>query len=279
MKQRGRKAGIAAVFIAALACLPVLILAAPASAYVPEDATEVMEAEDLNPIWVFHGDAEEIEDLEKFVIEDNDVRGFAKGMKEIELVIDGERYPSGNLELEKVITYRAIQVAISRLWPEDVPAREDFEVVTADPSEFTRGIFEYVTRAVSRDAFELDLPEGSGGEALTAENYRYGFTNTDSGDEFETHVLQEVWPEDIFELREKVVNGDATPSERAEFDGKWEEVRETFLTAEQPGDLFYIEEEEEDTPVWPIIFTFGLFGLVAVTTVYSLAKGRVREEY
>jgi hypothetical protein len=278
MKRKARSAA-AALVITALACLAISMVAVPAFAYVPEDTVEVEEAEDLTAIWMWHGDAELIDDLEKFVIEDNDVRGYAKGMEEIVMVIDGKKYPSGELELEKVITYRAIQAAVSQLWPEDVPVREDFEVVTGDPSTFASGIFEYVTRAVSRDAFELELPEGTSEKKLTAGNYVYKFTNTDSEEEFETYVLEEVWPEDFFELREKVIEGDATSSEIAEFDKKWEEVRETFLTAEEPGDLFFIEEEKETTPAWPIVFTFGLFGLVAVTTVYSVARGKVRGEY
>ncbi len=279
MKSVHKNAAAAALTIALMALLALLVPASPASAYTPADAPDVKEAEDLKPVWIFHGGAEAIGDLEKFEIEDNDVRGYRKGMKEIEMVIGDQGYPSGELELSKVITFRAIQAAISQLWPEDVPAREDFEVVTSDPSPHTKGIFEYVTRAVSRDAFRLEAPAGASEKSLGPREYRYKFTNTDTEEEFETHVLEEVFPEGYFELRAKVAGGKATESEKEEFDAMWVKVRDRFLTAEDARELFYIEEEKSTAPVWPIIFTFGLFGLVAGTTVYSMARGRVREEY
>lgn len=277
MKSAGRKARVTAIALVALGCLVAPSVATGAAdGYVPGDAARVETAEDLTPIWIFHGDAEGAGDLEKFVIEDNDVRGFAKGMTDIELTLDGRKYPDGGLDLSKVITYRAIQTGMSRLWPEDVPVREDLAVETWDPSGSTRGTLEYVTRAVSRGAFELAQPgeNGTVEERFSPGNYRYVFENTATDERFETHVLEGVWPQGFFSLAEKVLNGEAGETQRAEFDAMWEEVRETFLTG-QPEDLFYMEEEENEAmPVWPIVFTFGLLGLVAGTTCYSIARGR-----
>lgn len=272
MARSGSKSSIKFIAVTFLACLVLLTMVAPAAAYVPAGAPDVEEAEDLMGIWFFHGD----EELEKFEIADNDVRGYKPGFEDFEIRFKGEIYPDGKLDLSKVITYRAIQAAVSQLWPEDVPVREEFEVTCADPSKHTEGIFEYITRATSRDAFELDAPRGTSEKNLILENYTYNFVNTDTGDEFETHVVEGVFPDGFFEMREKVMSGEATEYEENRFDTQWEEVTDKFLTTEEPGDLFEIEEEEEDpTPAWPIIFTFGLLGLVTTTTIYSFVRGRV----
>lgn len=272
----GRKALLATMVVTWLAFLA---LPATAHEYVPEEAGYVESARDLSPVWIFRDAAGAVDDLEKFVIEDNDVRGYRRGMEEIEMLFRGEKYPDGTLELSRVITYRAIQAAISRLWPEDVPAKEDFEVVTADPSSSTRGVFEYMTGAVSRRAFELEIPPGTGTGNLTPGNYAYRFTNSDTGEELRTRVLEEVWSGGFFELGEKVIAGTATPREQSEYDAMWDEVRGVFLTTGDLDELFFLDEEEEAVPVWPIVFSLGLFGLVAGTTIYSIAKGRVRNEY
>ncbi|MDY6796036.1 MAG: hypothetical protein SWK76_12295 [Actinomycetota bacterium] len=258
----------------ALVCAALLVLltsqAPPAPADVPPGAAGVEEAEDLDPIWLFDEDGE----LVKFEIMGNDVWGFSKGGVPIEVVIDGVEYPDGELDLDEVIAFRALQLGITQLWPEDIPDRENLAVAWTDPSPVMEGIMEYMTTCVSRDAYDIDVPAGTDYEDLTFESYRFVFADIEDDEgEFETQVLEEVFPEDFFELKDKVVSFEASVEEEYEYREQWEEVRELFL-AEDADALFDLEDEEESVPVWPLIFSLGLLLAVAGTTIYGAARGK-----
>ena len=119
--------------------LPAAFPAQNALADVPPDAGEVVDAEDLEPIWIFDEQGE----LLKFVIADNDVRGYRKGNVPVEMTIDGLEFPDGELDPDEVIAFRAVQLGISWLWPEEIPNRADLAVAWTDPSPVMKGIMEY----------------------------------------------------------------------------------------------------------------------------------------
>jgi hypothetical protein len=278
---RKRKALSAALTCAALFAL--LLSRAPAApADVPPGAGEAEEAEDLEPIWLFDEQGE----LLKFAIEDNDVRGYFKGNVPMEMLIDGEKYPDGELDLDEVIAFRAVQLGISRLWSEDIPERANLAVSWTNPSPEMEGIMEYMTACVSRGAYAVDVPPGTGVEDLTLANYGFTFADIEEcedavgeeededGSEFETRVLEEVFPEGFFTLRSEVMLFEAGAEEERLYREQWEEVRGFFL-AEDADALFELEEEEEESvPVWPIVFSLGLLFAVAGTTIYGAARGK-----
>ena len=265
------------VAAAAVLLLVAVLFPAPVQAHAPSGASKVGET-GLQPIWVFD-EADDLDALHKFVIEDNDVRGYAKGLEpeEAEFEIGGETHkaPDGSLCICETCVFRVIQLAISHLWPEDVPVRSDFEVTWAHrcPSQ------EKTLRYILGDAatYHKKVPEGTSKLNLTTENYRYVVTNLDTGESFEAQVREGILPDRFMELRTKVKTGKASDAENAEFSRKWDEVRDKFLTLEA-SELFEFEEdvEEESAPVGQMVFAFGLLGAVAGATGYSVLLGRTR---
>ncbi|TET74669.1 MAG: hypothetical protein E3J42_04755 [Dehalococcoidia bacterium] len=246
------------------------LLSAPAYAQVPSGASGSVDEVDLLPIWIFDED----EELYKFVVEEDDLRGYSKGNELIEIEVDGQVIPDGSLTVGEVLTFRALQLAFSQLWPQDVPNLADFAVRYGDPGEGSRATFEYITRAFSRGEAQIEMAEGMSEQNFDLDAFWYEFTNTDTGETFETHVLEGVYPDGFFELRTKVKVGEATEAEKAEFASQWEEVRDNFLTWEL-DELFEVEEgEAEPVPVWQLVFALGLTAIVVVTTTYSLLGRR-----
>jgi len=256
----------------ALAVLALLFGASYALAHVPPGAKEVRETE-LSPIWIYGKEGK----LRKFVIRENDLRGYGWGMKPLEMSFKlGKkeiRCPDGKLTICEVCVYRVMQLAISKLSPDEVPQASNFEIHFSHPCPGHEAAFRYITEGVAE--YHKEVPEGTSLEHLTLENYRYKFVRKDTGEVFETRVLEGVFPEDFFMLREKVKAGRATPEERREFRRQWEEVRDKFLTADL-SELFAFEEEEEEeeVPIWPVTFALIVFGGALGTTIYSVRKAR-----
>ncbi|MDY6918525.1 MAG: hypothetical protein SVP26_11430 [Chloroflexota bacterium] len=222
------------------------------------------------PIWIFDEDGE----LYKFVVEEDDLVGYGRGMKRIEIEVDGDTVPDGSLCVCEVLTFRVLQLAFSQLWPEDVPDMASFAVRYGHPSKGSKATFEYVTRAFTRGAAELELAEGVTSKDFDLEVFWYEFTNTETGETFETHVLEGVFPDGFFDLRTKVKAETATEAEEAVFSQQWEEVRDKFLTMGS-DELFDVEEEEaESPPYWPIAFSLGLTAVLLGTIVVSVSGRR-----
>ncbi|TET17887.1 MAG: hypothetical protein E3J81_01190 [Dehalococcoidia bacterium] len=260
--------GARSLALALVIALVASLLAIPAYAQVPSGASGSVDKVDLSPIWIFDAD----EELYKFVVEEDDLRGYSKGNELIEIVFDGQVIPDGSLTVCEVLTFRVLQLAFSQLWPDDVPNLADFAVRYGDPGESSKATFEYITRAFSRGEAQIEMAEGVTEQNLDVDAFWYEFTNTDTEESFETQVLEGVYPEGFFELRTKVRMGEATEAEKADFASQWEEVRDNLLTWEL-DDLFEVEEEQaEPAPVWQLVFALGLTSIVVGTTVYSLAR-------
>ncbi len=249
------------------------LLLAFSTARVHSDAGDEDEI-DLLPIWVL----DEKEELHKFVIEDNDVRGYAKGMEpeEIEIEIDGQRLksPDGFLSICEVSSFRGIHLAISQLWPDEIPNRADFEVTWAHPGPRWEQNLRYMLGEAAR--YHRDVPEGTSSLRLTPKNYGYAVTNLKTGDSFEARVADGVFPRGFFELWTKMNLGGASDTEEAEWTRQFEEVRRKFLMLEADG-LFEYEEREGQgggVPIWQLAFALGLTGTVAVAVLYPIVVRR-----
>jgi len=262
------------IIIASGLCLLLLSLSAASyvSAHVPAGAKEVKETE-LSPIWIYGQDGK----LRKFAIEDNDLRGYRWGMKPLEMSFKlGEKEikcPDGKLTICEACVYRVMQLAISQLSPDEVPQAGNFEIHLSHPCPGHEAAFRYITEGVAE--YHKEIPEGTSLKHLTLENYKYKFVRKDTGDVFETQVLEGIFPKDFFKLREKVKSGQATPEERKEFLKQWEEVRDRLLTADL-SELFAFEEEEEEeeVPIWPVTFALIVFVGAIGTTLYSVIRAR-----
>ena len=259
--------------IASVLCVLVLFLSASyAFAHVPPGAKEVKETE-LLPIWIYGKDGE----LRKFVIRENDLRGYGWGMEPLEMSFKlGKKEikcPDGKLTICEACVYRVMQLAISRLFPEEVPMASEFEIHFSHPCPGHEAAFRYITEGTAR--YYKEVPEGTSIKHLTLENYRYKFVRKDTGEVFETRLLKGVFPEDFFVLRERVKTGKATPEEKRRFLKEWEGVRDKFLTADL-SELFAFEEEEEgeEVPILPVAFAIIVFVMAIGTTLYSVIRGR-----
>jgi len=266
--------GVRFLALAFIIALVASLLAIPAHAHAPSGASGTVNEVDLLPIWIF----DENEKLYKFVVEEDDLRGYSKGNELIEIVFDGQAIPDGSLSVCEILTFRVLQLAFSQLWPNDVPNLADFAVRYGDPGEGSKATFEYITSAFSRGKADVELTEGVTKKSFDLDVMWYEFTNLDTEESFRTRVLEGVFPDSFFELRTKVEMDEATEAEKAEFASQWKEVRDNFLTWE-PDALFELEEEEkEPAPIWSIVFALGLTTVVVGTTVYSLVTGRSRRE-
>ena len=106
--------------------------------------------------------------------------------------------------------------------------------------------------------------------------------------EFETQALEAAFSgesftaDEFFQMRNEWVQA-GKPAEGDngigdEFAPMYDEVRDNFLTM-NADELFDVEEEEEEVPLWPVIFSVA-FGLVVIgTTIYSVATGKAGEEH
>jgi hypothetical protein len=262
-----KSAGWLALMLAAPLIMPLISLA-----NVPP-GVDYVEEPDLTPIWVYGED----ENLEKFVIQENDVRGYAKGMKEIraEFEINEKMHqcPDGELGVCEVCAFRVISLAISELWEDEIPNRADLDITWSHPSPGQEKTFRYITGDAAY--YHKVIPEGAKGmgRVLSLDNYRYNFVNLDTGDELEIRVREGIFPTGFFELRARVKQGEATDQEKALFASQWEEVRDRFLNMDD-DELFDFEGEEKGNPVWPIVFTLGLTATVIGTAAYSIGGAR-----
>ncbi|MBE9501833.1 MAG: hypothetical protein KAX23_00365 [Dehalococcoidia bacterium] len=268
--------GFALALVLLVALLVASLLTIPAYAHAPSGASEVDET-DLLPVWIYDED----EQLHKFVIEDNDLMGYSKGNELIEIRVDGENVPDDSLSICEVVVYRVLQLAFSQLWPDDVPNAGDFAVTYHHPGNDHKAAFEYITQAFSRGDAQVELDPGVDKTNFDLDAYRYTFTNKDTGETFETWVLEGVFPDGFFELRTKVETDEATEAEKAEFLRQWEETRDKFLTVQEneleADELFEVEEvASESPPYWQISFALALALVVIGSTVYSLTLGRRR---
>lgn len=273
LKLRGisKAKGFSLVLMLALTLvMAAALLAVPAYAHAPSGASGSVEETELMPIWIFDEDGE----LYKFAVEEDDLVGYSRGMERIEIEVDSISIPDGSLSVCEVLTFRVLQLAFSQLWPEDVPNMADFAVKYGHPSKGSKATFEYVTQAFTRGAAEVELAEGVTKENFDLDVFWYKITNMDTGESFETRVLEGIFPDGFFELRTKVKTENATAAEEADFAQQWEEVRDKFLTLES-DELFDVEEEEEESPpYWPIVFTLGLTVVLLGTIVVSLTGRR-----
>jgi hypothetical protein len=272
-KVYSKRALVTKVFtLGLLALLTVPLLAIPAQAQ-PPGAEKVGEVE-LEPIWIYNENGE----LQKFVIEDEDVRGYKPGGEPVEgeFEIGGKTYKCPDEEglcICEACVFRVMKLAISQLSPEDIPNQANFKVTWSHPCPGHEKTFRYITGNAAD--YKKDIPGGTSKKCLTLDNYKYTFTYGE--EEFTTRVLDDVFPKKFFDLREEWIEAGKPETGDGDIGDKfvplWEEVRDKFLTMEL-DELFEFEKEEESVPWWPIVFALGLTAAIIGTTVYSITRTR-----
>ncbi len=118
-----------------------------------------------------------------------------------------------------VVGFRATQLAISQLWENEIPKREDFKIISALPSQGAQDAFEFITRVKTRKDFELKLLEGTSIADLLLKNWTFTFIRKSTGEQISIWLKKDVFPESpkkFFKLRRKARFNESATSEDKE---------------------------------------------------------------
>ncbi len=126
--------------------------------------------------------------------------------------------------------FRVTQLAISQLWKDEVPGREDFRIISAFPGQGSQDAFEFITRAKTRGDFTLELPEGTSASSITVDNWVFSFIRKSTDERVRIRLKEEVFPERFFELRKKVKSEPATSEEKEAFGRTKQELKDRLMS-------------------------------------------------
>lgn len=115
------------------------------------------------------------------------------------------------------VAFKIMEAAWDAIWKDTPPKRDVLAVASGFPGPGTRDGFEMVTRAVSRDAYEIlvDLEHGP----LVAEAAKgvYFFRLADNCQTIDLGLKPEVVPEEFVPRRRQIARGEATKEDAARF--------------------------------------------------------------
>ncbi len=150
-----------------------------------------------------------------------------------------------------IIAFRAAQLAIKELWGDEIPARGDFEIISANPTPGSKDTYEFITRIITRENgkdFKLDLPEGTDIQNLSARNLVTTFIRKSTGERIVIKVKPKVFPNvpgGFFPLRKKVkFNGKATPEEKKRFKIAIKKLKDSCINL-PVSELFQFERKNK----------------------------------
>ncbi|MCK4643623.1 hypothetical protein KAU32_08300 [bacterium] len=141
-----------------------------------------------------------------------------------------------------VIAFRATQLAISELWKDEIPKREDFKIINSLPTCGAEDTFEFITRVKRRNDFEIKLPEGTSNLTTSEENYTFVFMRKSTGEKITIKVKKEIFQkisDSFFDIRVKIKLKTATNEEKKEFKSAKHELKDIFMNS-STDELFEI---------------------------------------
>jgi len=132
-----------------------------------------------------------------------------------------------------IAAFRAIQLAISELWKDEIPKREDSKIISAHPGRGSQDVFEFITRVKTRKDFILNLPKGTDEENLSMDNWVFTFIRKSTDARVKLYLKEEVFArgaEWFFNLRKKAeFEKAATKEEKEAFELAKQELRDIFM--------------------------------------------------
>jgi len=153
--------------------------------------------------------------------------------------------------------FRATQLAISQLWKDEIPKREDFKIISAFPGQGSQDAFEFITRVKTRGDFKLELPEGTDIVNISKNNWVFIITRKSTGlprktsgllrgEQIKIWLKEEVFPEGLkqyFDLRKKVkFEKTATLEEKEAFKSAVKKLKQRFVS--WPADRLFDFKKE-----------------------------------
>lgn len=130
--------------------------------------------------------------------------------------------------------FRATQLAISQLWKNEMPRREDFKIISAFPGRGSRDAFEFITRAKTRGDFTLELPEGTDIANISTDNWIFIIIRKSTGGRIRIWLKEEVFPggpEKYFGLRKKAkFEKNPAPEEKEAFKSAKKKLKHRLIS-------------------------------------------------
>jgi formylmethanofuran dehydrogenase subunit E len=133
-----------------------------------------------------------------------------------------------------VIAFRATQLAISELWKDEIPKREDFKIINSLPTHGAEDTFEFITRVKRRKDFEIKLPEGTSNLITSEENYSFVFMRKSTGKKIIIKVKKEIFQKisgSFFSIRTKIKLKTVTDEEKKEFKLAKHKLKDIFINS------------------------------------------------
>jgi formylmethanofuran dehydrogenase subunit E len=133
-----------------------------------------------------------------------------------------------------VIAFRATQLAISELWKDEIPKREDFKIINSLPTYGAEDTFEFITRVKRRKDFEIKLPEGTSNLITSEENYSFVFMRKSTGKKIIIKVKKEIFQKisgSFFSIRTKIKLKTVTDEEKKEFKLAKHKLKDIFINS------------------------------------------------
>ena len=137
----------------------------------------------------------------------------------LEISIEDVGKYHGDVCLCLTVAFRAMQLAISQLWQDEIPKRGDFKIISACPTPGTKDCFEVITRMTTRgegNDFKLELPTGTDIENMKSNNFEFLFIRKSTNDSIRIRMKERLFPEGFFELRKIVKYGKTFTVEKEE---------------------------------------------------------------
>lgn len=129
---------------------------------------------------------------------------------------DLEKYHGQGSIAGAALAFMVMHAAFSSLYPDGVPRREEITIVTGHPGSGIRDAFEFVTRAVSRQAYRVKV-ERSEARWNPYSNVSFTFTISDTQDRHvDVSLKPDILPMRFFELLDLKRRDVATYSQQQE---------------------------------------------------------------
>lgn len=152
---------------------------------------------------------------------------------------DVEKYHGQGSVAGAALAFMVMHAAFSSQYPDRVPCREELSIVTGHPGPGVRDAFEFITRAVSRNAYRVD-------EARLQARWNpystvsFTFTINDvHGRLVDVSLKQEILPMRFFELLDLKHRGVETENQRQELRQLKRTLADQLLKT-RSSDLFQI---------------------------------------
>lgn len=126
------------------------------------------------------------------------------------------------------LALKVLEFAFAHLSPDEIPQRNKIEIFTAFPGTGAIDAFEMVTRAITRNRFQLDI-DAQVPEALEAVTGRFYFRIGYRSRRLAVTPRRGLIPERFLHLSRMHKAGEASPEDTTEFQGMKEALADTLL--------------------------------------------------